>query len=184
MQKRLGVLVAVLALLGASDVSMGAQSTDFSGIWELDTEASTLPQGGFGRGGGGGPQGGGRGRGPGGFGGGAGATATVVITQTADALVMEQQGGNQSRIVTYQLDGNESTNTTPRGDTITVSRWDGAALVTEGSQSFETPRGAFTMEMREHRSLSADNQTLTVESARTTPRGEVAVTLVYRRSTS
>jgi hypothetical protein len=91
---------------------------------------------------------------------------------------------DQRRIVTYQLDGSESTNTTPRGDTTTVSRWDGAALLTEGSQSFETQRGALTMEMREHRSVSADNQTMTVESTRTTPRGEVAITLVYRRSTS
>ena len=183
MQKGLGVLVAVLALVGAFDLSMEAQSTDFSGTWELDMEASTLPQGGFGRGGGGGRPGGERGPGPGGFGGGAGAAATVVITQTADALVMEQKGGDQSRMATYQLDGSESTNTTPRGDAITVSRWDGSALVTEGSQSFETPRGAFTMEMRERRRLSADNQTMTVESTRTTPRGEVATTLVYRRST-
>ena len=96
---------------------------------------------------------------------------------------MEQRGGDQSRKVTYQLGGRESTNTTPRGDTTTVSQWDGNALVTEGSQSFETPRGSFTMKMRERRSLSADDQTMTVESIRTTPRGEVAATLVYQRST-
>ena len=97
---------------------------------------------------------------------------------------MEQQGGQESRTVSYRLDRSASTNTMPRGDTTTTSRWDGAALVTEGSQSFETPRGAFTMEMTERRELSADGRTMTVESTRPTPRGDVTTTLVYRKATS
>lgn len=182
------VFVAALALVGAFGASIEAQGTDFSGTWKLDMDASQLPQGGFGRGGGGGrgggQPGGGRGPGPGGFGGGAGGTPTVVVSQTPDVLMMEQQGGQQSRTLTYRLDGAESTNATPRGDSTTTSRWDGSALVTAGSQTLETPRGAFTMDMTERRALSADGQAMTVESTRTTPRGDLTTTLVYRKATS
>ena len=63
-----------------------------------------------------------------------------------------------------------------------MSSWDGAALVTHGSQTMSTPRGEFVLEMHERRTLSRDGQTMTVASTRTTPRGKIATTLVYRRS--
>ncbi len=62
--------------------------------------------------------------------------------------------------------------------------WDGAALVTEGSQQLSTPRGDFSFDLIERRSLSDDGQTMTVESTRTMPFGDVTVTLVYTKSTT
>ena len=101
--------------------------------------------------------------------------------QTPAMMIVEQQTAGGSRAATYRLDGEESTNSGPRGEQTARSRWDGAALVTEGTQSVSTPRGDFSLEFTEWRTLSADGQTMTVESVRSTPRGDIETTLVYRR---
>ena len=171
------VTLAALALVLPLGMTAEAQTVDFSGTWTLDADASQLPQG---RDGGGGGGGGGRGRMMGG-----GAAATVVIAKDGDQLVMEQTGGDgQSRTLTYRLDGSESTNTAGRGELVTTTEWDGAALVTEGVQEMSTPRGDMTIELIERRTLSDDGGTMTVESTRTTPRGDISMTLVYRKSTT
>ena len=96
---------------------------------------------------------------------------------------MEVQLGGQSQKLTYRLDGSTSQNAGPRGgETSTISSWDDAALVTEGSQTVSTPRGEVVIEIQERRALSNNGQTMTVSSTRTTPRGEVKTTLVYRKS--
>lgn len=159
-----------LALAAGAGTPVLAQGTDFSGTWHLDRDASEFPR--FG--------GGGR-RGGRGGGGGGGAAATVVITQSADLLTMEQQAEQGSRTVTYRLDGSESTNSAARGEMVSTSRWDGATLVTEGTMSLSTPRGDFSLDIVERRSLSDDGQTLTVESTRSAPFGDIDMTLVYRR---
>ena len=179
---RLRTAFVPLALLAMAALAApaAAQGTDFSGTWRLDADASQLPDfggGGRGFGGGGGRRQGRRGGG-GGFGGGA---RTLVIVQTGAMLIVEQQSDRGSRAVTYRLDGEESTNSGPRGEQTTRSRWDGAALATEGTQSVSTPRGDFSLEFTERRTLSADGQTLTVEATRSTPRGDIDTTLVYRR---
>ena len=170
------VLLALLAL-AAPEAPAAAQGADFSGTWRLDADASELPD--FG---GGGRRlfGGGGGRRAGGGGGGLGA-ATLVIVQTPAMLIIEQQSDRGSRAVTYRLDGEESTSSGPRGAQTTRSHWDGAALVTEGTQSVSTPRGDFSLEFTEWRTLSADGGTMTVEAVRSTPRGDIETTLVYRR---
>ncbi len=189
---RLRMAFVPLALLAAAALAApaAAQGTDFSGTWRLDADASELPDFGGGRrlGGGRGFGGGGRGlgggRGPGGGGGGGlglGGARTLVIVQTGAMLIVEQQTGRGSRAVTYRLDGEESTSSGPRGEQTSRSRWDGAALVTEGAQSVDTPRGSFTLEFSERRTLSADGATMTVETTRSTPRGDIDTTLVYRR---
>ena len=183
---RLRMAFVPLALLVAAALAAPAavQGTDFSGTWRLDADASELPDfGGGGRRFGGGRGFGGR-RGPGGGGGGGlglGGAQTVVIVQTGAMLIVEQQTGRGSRAVTYRLDGEESTSSGPRGEQTSRSRWDGAALVTEGAQSVDTPRGSFTLEFSERRTLSADGATMTVETTRSTPRGDIETTLVYRR---
>ena len=181
MMTRLRIALVPLALLAMAALAAPAtaQGTDFSGTWRLDADASELPDvGGRGRLFGGRRQGGGGGRGGPGLGGGA---RTLVIVQTGAMLIVEQQSDRGSRAVTYRLDGEESTNSGPRGEQTTRSRWDGAALVTEGTQSVSTPRGDFSLEFTERRTLSADEQTLTVEATRSTPRGDIDTTLVYRR---
>ncbi len=177
---RLRMAFVPLALLAMAALAApaAAQGTDFSGTWRLDADASELPDfGGGGRGFGG--RGAGRqGGGGGGFGGGA---RTLVIVQTPAMMIVEQQTARGSRAATYRLDGEESTNSGPRGEQTARSRWDGAALVTEGTQSVSTPRGDFSLEFTEWRTLSADGGTMTVESVRSTPRGDIETTLVYRR---
>lgn len=175
---RLRMAFVPLALLAAAALAApaAAQSTDFSGTWRLDADASEFPDLGgggrlFGRGGGGR---GGRGGGPG------GGARTLVIVQTPAMLIVEQQSDRGSRAATYRLDGEESTNSGPRGEQTSRSRWDGAALVTEGTQSVSTPRGDFSLEFTERRTLSADGRTMTVAATRTTPRGDIDTTLVYR----
>lgn len=176
---RLRIAFVPLALLAMAALAApaAAQGTDFSGTWRLDADASELPDfGGGGRGFGGG------GRRQGGGGGGfAGGARTLVIVQTPAMMIVEQQTARGSRAATYRLDGEESTNSGPRGEQTARSRWDGAALVTEGTQSVSTPRGDFSLEFTEWRTLSTDGQTMTVESVRSTPRGDIETTLVYRR---
>ena len=179
---RLRIAFVPLALLAMAALAApaAAQGTDFSGTWRLDADASELPDfggGGRGFGGrGGGRQGGGGGRGGFGLAGGA---RTLVIVQTPAMMIVEQQSDRGSRAATYRLDGEESTNSGPRGEQTTRSRWDGAALVTEGTQSVSTPRGDFSLEFTEWRTLSADGGTMTVEPS-ATPRVH-RTTLVYRR---
>ena len=167
-------VLASMALAVAAAGPVAAQGTDFGGTWHLDRDASEFQE--FGGGCGGGPGRGGPGRGMMG-------AATLVITQ-ADDLLIEQQSEQGTRTLTYHLDGRESTNAGPRGNRTTASMWDGAALVTEGSQQLSTPRGDFTFDLIERRSLSDDGQTMTVESTRMMPFGDVTVTLVYTKSTT
>ena len=171
--------IGALVLVGFIGAPVEAQPADFSGIWTLDRDASDVPQG---RGGGpGGGRGGGGNGGRGRFGG--RGPAAITIAQTDGELVMELQFDGQSQTITYRLDGMTSENSGPRGGMMTtMSSWDDAALVTDGSQTMSTPRGEFTFETQERRTLSSDAQTMTVVSTRTTPRGEMTTTLVYRKS--
>ena len=172
--------LAAAVVLASLAVPAEAQIPDFSGTWRLDRDASDFPEGAGGpRGGrGGGPgRGGARRGGAGGF----GPAATLRIAQSSDVLTIERQTPRGSRSVSYRLDGSESASRGPRGDLVTTSSWDGATLLTVGTLEMSTPRGDFPMDLVEQRSLSADGRTLTVESMRMLPFGEVASKLVYRK---
>ncbi len=157
---------AAALFLAASVVSIFAQTPDFSGTWKLDTDRSEITAGRGGRRGGRG----------------GGTPNAMVITQTATELTIEQSAGNQSRTLTYTLEG-ESSIPAGRGGSMTItSHWDGATLVSEGSQELSFGGGGITIEVREVRSLSEDGQTLTVEVTRTTPRGANTNTLVYTKA--
>ncbi len=179
---KLNTLVLTFALSALMAMPAGAQTPDFSGTWQIDRDASDIPERGAGprggRGGGPGRTGGGRPGGRGGFG---GPPAMLVITQSAGLLTIEQQTPRGSRAVSYRLDGGESTSAAPRGDLVTTSTWDGPTLLTVGTMQMSTPRGDFSMDIIEQRSLSADGRTLTVQSVRMLPFGEVGSTLVYRK---
>ena len=171
-------LAAIVALLGAPLATLFAQGTDFSGTWSLDRDSSELPQGRGrgGRGGGGGGRGGGRG-------GRLGLIAdTIVVSQTATHVTIEQQSGGQSQTVEYALDGSETTVEVGNGTLTVTATWDGGTLVTEGTQSIETGRGNFTLDITERRTLSSDGQTLTIATTRGTPRGDQRFSLVYQKA--
>ncbi len=178
---RVLALAAITVLLGAPAATVSAQGTDFSGTWNLDRDSSELPQG---RGGGGRRGGGGGGRGGGGRGGRGGLMAdTLVISQTATSITVEQQAGDQSRTIEYAFDGTETTVEVGNGTLTVTASWDGATLVTEGTQSIETGRGNFSIDITERRTLSSDGQTLTIDTTRSTPRGDQTFTLVYQKAT-
>ena len=173
--KRVLTLAALAVLLGAPAATVSAQDTEFSGTWNLDRNSSELPQGrGGGRGGGGRAGGrGGRGR---------LMAETLVITQTAASVTVEQQSDGQSRTIEYALDGSEMTVEAGNGTLSVSAGWDGATLVTEGTQSIETGRGNFTLDLTERRTLSSDGRTLTIETTRGTPRGSQTFRLVYQKA--
>lgn len=163
------------ALAATAVATALAQPPDFSGSWQLDRDASVLPQR---------PEGGGRGigrlfgrgeqavRGP---------AETLVVTQTSDTLFVEQRREDGSQTLRYRLDGSSSVNPMPRGELTTTSRWDGATIVTEGTQDIPRLLRDISIPLTERRSLSADGRTMTVESTRSMPFGDIAVTLVYRK---
>ena len=177
---KLTALVAAVTLAALVAAPAQAQIPDFSGTWQLDRDASDMPERGArprgGRGGGPG-RGGGRPGGRGGF----DPAPQLVIAQSSDLLTIEQQTPRGTRSVGYRLDGSESTSPGQRGDLVTTSSWDGATLLTVGTMEMSTPRGDFSMDIIEQRSLSADGLTLTVQSVRMLPFGEMASTLVYRK---
>ena len=174
--KRALALAALAVLLGAPAATVSAQGTDFSGTWNLDRDSSELPQGRGGGRGGGGRGGGGRG------GRGRLMAETLVISQTAASVTVEQQSDDQSRSIEYALDGSETTVQQGNG-TLTVSAsWDSATLVTEGTQSIETGRGNFTLDLTERRTLSSDGRTLPIETPRGPPRGSQTFRLVYQKA--
>ena len=157
---------AAALFVAASVVSVFAQTPDFSGTWKLDTDRSEITAGRGGRRGGRG----------------GGTPNAMVITQTATELTIEQSAGSQSRTLTYTLEGESSIPAGRGGNRTITSHWDGAMLVSEGSQELSFGGGGITIEVKEVRSLSEDGQTLTVEVTRTTPRGANTNTLVYTKA--
>jgi hypothetical protein len=145
-----------------------AQKPDFSGKWVLDPEKSVM-----GGGPGGGPPGGGGGggRAGGGMGGG-----PITITQTATELTIERTMGENVVKTVYKLDGTESVSETQRGKSTSVSKWDGAKLVT--TIKMETQQG--TRESNEVRSLAADG-TMVVETTRQGQSGPTTTKQVFNK---
>lgn len=180
--------LALALVVAAAGLALAQAKPDLTGTWVLDAEKSDPPPGPGGPGGPGrpgGPGGPAGQRGPGGPGGPGGMRAdarSIDIAQTAKELKISREGPDGAPIVTvYALDGSESKNSTGRGTSKSKSRWDGAKLVTEGEQTFETPSGERTSEFKEVRSLGEGGKTLIVETTRQTPRGETTRKLVYNK---
>lgn len=154
---------------------------DFTGTWVVDTvDRPERP--------GGGPGGGGRREGDGGGRGGPMAMLEkghrIRITQTAERLVVTSTGESGEQTNAYALDGSESTNAAGRGTVRSRTKWEGAALVTEGTRNMEGPMGAMTLKTREVRSLSDDGRTMTLRTAIETPRGQRTTTVTFVKTTN
>jgi hypothetical protein len=137
---RVGVIAA--AVLAVATVAF-AQKPDFSGTWTYDAEASGAAGGGGGGGrGGGGP---------------------LTVKQTGDTLTTEVTRGENKIVMTYKLDGSESTNQVMgRGgqtsEAKSVAKWDGSKLTIATKRQM----GDQTVETTETWSLAGD--VLTIES--------------------
>jgi len=163
---RLISLTVILALISPVIINAQTGKTNFAGDWTMNAEKSTQPQGG---------QGGGMRMGGGNF----------VATQEANLLTVVrtrtgQDGQPSTTTMKYTLDGKESINTSPRGDSKSVAKWsaDGKTLTIETSRTMDMNGESRTMKSTEVWALT-DAKTLTVTSTRQGPNGDVKSNMIY-----
>jgi hypothetical protein len=158
-------LTLILTLVGSVTLNAQAGKANFAGNWTMNAEKSTQPQGGGGmmRMGGG----------------------DFVATQEANLLTVVrtrtgQDGQPTTTTTKYTLDGKETINTSPRGDSKSVATWsaDGKTLTIETSRTMDFNGESRTMKSSEAWTLT-DAKTLAVVSTRQGPDGEVKTTTVY-----
>jgi hypothetical protein len=158
--KKFAFLAVVLAVVLALPAFATAQAKpDFSGKWIQDMEKSDQAGGG---------------RGPAG-------PQSLTVTQSATELTIERETPNGTMKTVYKLDGTESENSTGRGTSKTKSTWDGAKLVTAGSQTMNMQGNEVTMEMKEVRSLEADG-TMVVVTTTQSQMGERTRKVVFKKA--
>lgn len=166
MTRRFAFIAIVLAVVLALPALSAAQAKpDFTGKWIQDMEKSDPA--------GGGPGGGGGGRGPAG-------PQTITITQTAADLTLERENPNGTIKTVYKLDGSDSVNENPRGKSTTKSVWEGATLVTTGTQTRIMQGNEVTMELKEVRSIDADGLMVVVTTTKS-PMGEQTRKNVFKK---
>ena len=158
------------AALGLVAFPLAAQAKpDFSGNWKLNHDKSD-------------PPGMGMGRMAQNANGGAPLDVSLFVTQLETRLVIEQKMGDQSRRLTFNLDGRESSNPGMRGQEMkTTSRWVGDTLVTEGENTFTGPMGEMKVKSKELRFLTPDGKTMMVISTFTGPQGERTRKTVFEK---
>jgi hypothetical protein len=163
-------LTIILVLVAPVMTNAQAGKANFAGDWTLNAEKSTQPQGG--QGGGGGMRMGG---------------GNFVATQEANLLTVVrtrtgQDGQPTTSTMKYTLDGKESVNTSPRGDSKSVATWsaDGKSLTIETSRTMDINGESRTMKSTEVWVLT-DAKTITVASTRQGQNGEVKSTMVYEK---
>ncbi len=165
MNARFLTTTALLATFAASPV-LAQGKADFSGAWKMNIEKSDPMGGGGGGGGGGGMM----------------RDAVTTITQTGTELTLVTKFGEQTRNISYKLDGSESVNPGMRGgETKSKAKWDGASLVIESVSNISGPNGDMQITSKEVRTLSADSKTMTVVSTRMTANGETTRKTVYEK---
>ena len=159
-------LTLMIALITPVMIIAQAGKANFAGSWTLNAEKSTQPQGG---------QGGGMRMGGGDF----------VATQEANLLSVVRtrtgmDGQPSTTTMKYTLDGKESVNTSPRGDSKSVAKWsaDGKSLTIETSRTMDMNGESMTIKSTEVWTLT-DPKTLSVATTRQSPNGEVKTTMVY-----
>lgn len=167
---RLVSLTLMLTLIAPFLINAQAGKINFTGDWTLNTEKSTMPQGGPG-GGGGMRMGGGN----------------FVATQEANVLTVVrtrtgQDGQPTTSTMKYTLDGKESINTSPRGDSKSVATWssDGKSLTIVTTRTMDMNGESRTMKSTEVWTLT-DAKTLSVASTRQGPNGDVKSNMVYEK---
>jgi Tol biopolymer transport system component len=161
---RLTSLTIMLAFIAPVMINAQAGKTNFAGSWVFNAEKSTQPQGG----GGGQRMGGG----------------DVVVAQEANLLTVTrtrtgQDGQPTTTTLKYTLDGKESINTSPRGDSKSVAKWsaDGKTLTIDQTRTMDMNGETRTMKSSEAWVLT-DAKTLTVTSTRQGQDGQPVVTKV------
>ena len=157
------LLTLILALFLPVIASAQSGKVNFSGTWGLNAAKSSL------------------GDNPGSqrmFGG------DFVVTQDANLLTVvrtrtNQNGENTTTTMKYTLDGKESVNASPRGDSKSVAKWsaDGMSLTIETSRTFDMNGQSMTIKTSEVWSLP-DAKTISIAYTFQGMNGEVKATVV------
>lgn len=165
MLMRLFSLTILLAFIAPVMTNAQTGKANFAGNWTFNATKSTQPQGG----GGGQRMGGG----------------DVVVAQEANLLTVTrtrtgQDGQPTTTVLKYTLDGKESINTSPRGDSKSVATWsaDGKTLTIATTRTMDMNGETRTIKSSEAWVLT-DAKILTVTSTRQGQDGEVKTVLVY-----
>jgi hypothetical protein len=167
---RLLSLTVILALIAPVMINAQAGKANFAGSWTLNAAKGTQPP----AGGQGGGQGGGGGMR---MGGGGDFTATQEANLLSVSRTRQGQDGTPMTTVTkYSLDGKETVNTTPRGESKVTATYsaDGKTLTivtkSQGQNGERVSTEAWTL---------TDAKTLAVTATRQGQNGEVKTTMVY-----
>jgi len=162
------LFVSGVLLLGASVLNAQKSAVNFSGEWVLNEDKSDLGDGS-----------GGRRRGM--------AASKMDIEQKGNKLVVEafrtnRDGEEVSNVSTYTLDGKECTNGNDYMTSVSVVEWskDGKTLTISSKITFSRRDRQFTMESTEIWSL--DEGALTIDTTRSSQRGERKSKTVYNKS--
>lgn len=154
-------LTIMLAFIAPLMTNAQAGKANFAGTWTFNAEKSTQP--------------------PAGGQGGRGGLGNFVAKQEANLLTVEstrtgQDGATTTTTEKYTLDGKESVNTNPRGESKSVATWsaDGKSLTIVTTRSFNGNE----MKSSAVWTLSAP-KTLTIVNTRQGQDGEVKTTRVY-----
>jgi hypothetical protein len=101
--------------------------------------------------------------------------------QTTRSFTVE--GKTQTISQTFTLDGSEDTNPASSGHGLFVSRstWKKNRLVNSGTQTSDTSRRDYEVQVREEYSLGKHGKTLTIKTLEVTPRGEMSFKQVFDR---
>jgi hypothetical protein len=160
----------IVAFMMPTFVNAQAGKANFSGSWAVNTTKTPQPE-----------------QGQGGMGGGRGGMGMgpMTVTQEANLLTVETSRTNpQTNEVTksamkYTLDGKESVNASPRGDSKSVATWsaDGKTLTVVTSRTMDMNGESMTIKTTAVWTMDGANLVVTTTSS--TQNGERVVKVVY-----
>ena len=137
---------------------------DFSGEWTLNEDESEMGESRF------------------------GPSKTLKITQAENSLVIEStrvgRDGETRKIKDeYTLDGEEKLTENERGTTKTIASWseDSKTLSLKSHRKMTRDDQIFEITTEENWELSDEGSTLTINTSRSSPRGESSSVLVYSK---
>jgi hypothetical protein len=160
---RLTSVAIMLAFITPLIINAQGGKVNFSGTWNMNADKSIFGEGGGQRMG----------------------TGNLVATQEENLLTVVrtrtgQDGQSFTITMKYNLDGKESLNSGPRGDSKSITGWspDGKNLTIITTRTWENNGQSREMKSTEEWSLT-DAKTLTIKSTREGQNGEVKMTIVY-----
>jgi hypothetical protein len=113
-------------------------------------------------------------------------TMTMVVDQQGTTImvtrVLKAQGEERRETHTYKTDGQETTNTGFRGESVVARTfWEGDKLVVVATRKMKVLVKELSVDSRGVWSLSPDGKTLTIDAKVNSPRGEQRVRAVFDR---